>query len=108
MSSQTFAEAFAPTEAHNKEKLIEATWGHLAPKKNKSYRGFIVFSIAANGLYCLIDYDFKNLDDSPWLFDALQDFIGDNAKERGRIYRFNGTFRNFVFDGTIKEIPVNN
>jgi hypothetical protein len=105
MSSQTIAEAFAPAMARYKTKVMESTWGHLAPKKNRSYEGFIIYSIAADGLYCLIDYDFKKLDDSPWFYDALQDFIGDNAKARGKVYRFDGTFCNYVFEGTIREIP---
>jgi len=104
MSKQTMEDTFAPIEAHYKAKQMEATWGHLAPKEDKSYSGFIVFSIACDGLYCLIDYDFKKLDGSPWLYDALQEFVGDNAKEHGKVYRFDGTFRNFEFDGTVKEI----
>jgi hypothetical protein len=106
MSSQTIADAFAPAIARYKAQVIESTWGHLAPKKNKSYSGWIVFSIAADGLYCLIDYDFKKLDGSPWFYDALQDFIGDNAKERGKVYRFDGTFCNYVFEGTIRQLPT--
>lgn len=107
MSKATFEKVFAPIEARYKAKVMEATFGHLAPKKDKEYTGFIVYSIAADGLFCLIDYNFKKLPGSPWFYDALQDFIGDNAKKKGRVYRFDGTFCNFIFAGKVKEINCN-
>ena len=104
MSSQTIQDAFAPIEQVNHEVVMKNTWGHLAPKKNKKYFGFIIFCYASDGTLCPIDYDFGNLPGSPWLYDAIIDFIDENAKEQGRIYKFIGTFCNYVFNGTVNQI----
>lgn len=100
------ADAFIEIDIQYKNAVMESTWGHLAPKSNKSYKGFVIFAIAVDGLHCLIDYDFKGLDGSPWLYDALQDFIGKNAVKEGAVYRFDGVFRNYEFSGAIREIPT--
>jgi len=77
MSAQTFMEAFAPAEAVYKAQVMENTWGHLAPKKDVTYRGRIVYAVGCFGndplnptpLVC----EFKNLDSSPWFFNAMND-----------------------------------
>jgi hypothetical protein len=105
MSAQTMADAFAPVEAQYRADMRVHTWGHLAPKKNKTYRGFIVFAVGCFGddplnptaLAC----EFKGLDDSPWFFDAMADFIGDLKTKEGCVYRFDGTFNNYEFNGAI-------
>lgn len=93
-------------QAHYDAKAVQETWGHLAPEENKTYEGFIVFCIGSDGTICPIDYDFVGLDGSPWLYDAIVDFIGDNSKEHCRVYRFDGTFCNYVFAGSVSEISV--
>lgn len=37
-------DAFAPAEEAYREAVMRDTWGHLAPEKNKSYPGRLVFS----------------------------------------------------------------
>ena len=98
------SKAFAPIMAEYKEATMQDTWGHFAPRKGKSYPGFVVFAIAVDGTYCLINYDFDGLDGSPWLYEALMSFIGDNAKEQGVVYQFEGKFRNYAFSGRITQI----
>ena len=65
-----------------------------------------MFCHASDGDLCPIDYDFIGLDGSPWLYDAIIDFIDGNAKVQGKVYRFDGTFRNYVFDGEVVEIST--
>lgn len=105
MSAQTISDVFAPVEALYKAKVMEDTWGHLAPKKNKTYRGRIVYAIGCFGngplnptpLVC----EFKNLESSPWFFSVMNDFIGSQKSESGCVYEFKGAFRNYEFRGTI-------
>lgn len=93
--------AFAPVLLANKQAVHKATWGHLAPAKNRTYRGYIVFSISAYGDMTMIDAEFKNLPDSPWIYDAMYEFVfEDRDLIHGAVYRFDGTFRNYKFDGT--------
>jgi hypothetical protein len=94
--------AFAPIELANKQIVQKETWGHLAPKRNKSYSGYIVFSITAYGNMELIDADFAGLPDSPWLFDAMTEFVFEDWQSlpHGTVFRWCGTFRNYRFNGT--------
>lgn len=118
MSAYTMAEAWAPIEAAHRAAVMEDTWGHLAPKKNKIYRGRIVFAVGIYGNDELnptaIHCHFEGLDDSPWFFDALSDFLqsgqSDIGKTRrfpeGAVYQFDGTFRNYEFRGRFKRVYV--
>lgn len=127
MSAQTMAEAFAPVDAHYHAQVMEATWGHLSPKRNKTYRGYFVFAVGCFGDDPLnptvLSCEFKDLDDSPWFFDSLADFIGADQfsypsfdGERmietprqfpeGGVYRFDGIFRNYKFKGTFRQLNL--
>lgn len=106
----TWDDAFAPAEARYKSEVMAATWGHLAPRQRKTYRGYILFAIPAydSGTPCIIEAEFKGLADSPWLYDAMWDFAcsverGDEGEGAG-VYRFDGTFRNYEFNGEIKRL----
>lgn len=117
MSSQTMADAFAPIEARYREQVMRDTWGHLAPTKNRTYRGFIVFAIGCYGSDELnptvLSIDFKGLDDSPWLFDELAEFLGkpqwNTDRKRwktGCVYRFDGAFKNYKFKGRFRRLDI--
>lgn len=110
MSAQTIQEAFAPAIAQYKAEVMSATWGHLAPKRHRAYKGHVVFAVGCFGsddlnptvLVC----EFGGLDDSPWLFDALQDFLHDCETVAGGVYRFDGTFKNYEFKGTTRRLEL--
>ena len=108
MSHQALADAFIPAEAAYKVAVQKHTWGHLAAIKNKTYRGFILFADSAYDGPVLLDSNFKGLDDSPWLYDAMIGFMHDYLTGRivenqyGRVFRFDGTLRNYEFKGTVK------
>ena len=102
-------------DAYNERKtaeVMEDTWGHLAPKKKKSYHGYMIYTHSAYGDIVLIDDSFACLGSSPRLFADMQDFIGDNCGERGTIYKWEGEYRTNkkgycgFFKGTIKKIKV--
>lgn len=121
MSAQTIADVFAPAEASYREDVRRATWGHLTPKKNKTYRGRVVYALGCFGsgelnptvLHC----DFGDLESSPWFYDALHEFLDSISWEPGQefrprkghgdvgcVYEWTGTFRNYKFRGAVKEV----
>jgi hypothetical protein len=106
-NSQSWGEVFAPIQAHNRQAVLAKTWGHLAPKKNVSYKGKILFCVSGYGYTgtAIIDYNFENLEDSPWLYDAMNDYINKwEGMEDGCVYILNVTFRNFRFYGQPKKV----
>lgn len=107
------AEAFAVAESHQRESVRRETWGHLAPEKDRTYKGRVLFAVGCFGSDDLnptvIASDFEDLSSSPWYYDALHDFIGDLRRrqrrgrwEEGCVYEFKGTFLNYEFDGTLR------
>lgn len=110
MSSQTIADAFAPAEVRYKALVMESTWGHLAPKRNKKYRGHIVFAIGCFGSDHLnptaLRCELEGLASSPWFFDAMSDFLQSLETEAGGVYRFDGEFRNYEFSGKVRRLVL--
>lgn len=74
------------------QQVQRDTWGHLAPVARRVYQGYMVFTLGAYGDITLIDARWDGLDDSPWLFEDMQDYIADRAQESGTVYRFDGTY----------------
>ena len=104
-NAQSWAETFAPIEAHNREVVFRATWGHLAPIKHKKYKCSVLFSVTAyrSGTREIIDDCFSNdLSASPWLYDALNELIHSFDLEDAGVYRFDGFFRNYNWTGIVK------
>jgi hypothetical protein len=96
--------AMAPANLAHKQAILKDTWGHLAPSKNRTYRGYIVFSIAGyGGDMVILDADFVGLPGSPWFFDAMHHFVFGEPQWSdlidGAVYRFEGSFRNYRFRG---------
>lgn len=111
-----WTDAFIPIETHYKAEIDAATWGHLAPKKNISYKGVIRFAVGIYGSDDLnptvIQAELKGkkdeLSSSPWFYNALNDMLSELAcedkVEAGKVYEWVGTFRNYEFIGTIREM----
>jgi hypothetical protein len=116
----SWIDAFAPVEAIYREEVMRATWGHLAPKKGKIYRGYMTFAI---GCYDHDDLNptplkvqFRGLDDSPWIYEAIHErlsrwHLGFGRRRRrqprfavGGVYRFDGCIQNYRFYGKIRRI----
>ena len=100
----------AMIENDARERVMDETWGHLAPKKNRTYRGTMVIAVGCYGDDALnptvIQTDWGELDSSPWWFDAMQRYISDLGLEEGKVYKWQGTFRNYVFKGTTSELSL--
>jgi hypothetical protein len=97
-----YSEVFAPIEAHNRECVRQDTFGHLAPEKNRSYKGRILFikSAFCSGSITIVNYDFVGLESSPWLYDAVYDELDKfDGLNEGSVYEWHTTFRNYRFYG---------
>lgn len=102
------ADAFAKIENVYREIAAQATWGHLAPRKNRTYGGRVIWALGCFGsdhlnpvpLVC----EFDGLSSSPWFYEALIDFLSEHSTEEGTLWRFDGTFRNYELRGIIKQI----
>lgn len=103
-------DAFAPVTAHNRQQVMRATWGHLAPSKGRKYHGHIVFAIGCFGSDHLnptvLECELKGLDSSPWFYDAVQEFLASQETEEGGVYRFDGYFRNYELVGSIRRLVL--
>lgn len=108
MSAQTMADVWAPITARYRLQVMQQTWGHLAPRKNKTYAGRIVFALGCYDCGELnptpLACDFPGLDDSPWFYDALIEFLESLGGEAGDVYQWTGFFRNYEFKGQLQRL----
>lgn len=122
----SLAHVFAQIDYERRVEMRIMTWGHLAPKKNKTYRGRIVYAVGCFGSDNLnptvIESDFGDLSSSPWFYDAIQELIGGGdapktkknpfstydgssymlgglINKQGCVYEWTGTMRNYQFTG---------
>lgn len=91
-----------------KQQVMQETWGHLAPKKGRSYKGYMIWAYGGWGDIVLLDAGFRNLSNSPWLFEAMQEYIGENINAEG-VYKWEGCFEQlddkcYCFGGEIKRL----
>lgn len=109
----SLATAFAPAEAAFREKVMEHTWGHLAPKKNKTYRGHITWVLGCGYEYSdlnptVLECELDGMSDSPWFYDAIRRFLQEvvDRKHAPGIFKWEGTFRNYKFTGKVTRLET--
>jgi hypothetical protein len=79
--------------AHERDKVLSATWGHLAPELGTYYYGSIVFAHGAyGGNTAVLSISFATrdgveLEDSPWAFEDLTDYVTDWICDQANGYR---------------------
>lgn len=98
-------------KSDNITTVTEATFGHLAPMKNFTYRGEIKIAVGHYDVLnpTIIDIELKGLEDSPWLFQSIKELlwdIGSNVLKGGFAYVIKITFRNYRFWTKIKQIEI--
>ncbi|MDD4971942.1 MAG: hypothetical protein PHT07_21150 [Paludibacter sp.] len=100
--------------------IVQAmTWGHLAPKPKKAYSGWFLFTEAAyGGAIEIIESEFKDLPDSPWLYDDMADYavkfveqFFNTEIDSAGLYIFEGFYiksknGNYKFSGETKKIDI--
>lgn len=95
----------------NKDRVNTATFGHLAPMKNRTYKGVINVAVSAYDSCnpTILDIDILNLNDSPWLFDSVKELLwnlGDNVLKPSKVYSIKVTFRNYRWWTKINECSI--
>lgn len=112
-------------DAYGERKAMQVrqdTWGHLAPKPRRRYKGTILFAESEYGGQgrTIIRTDFEDLPSSPWFYESMCDFIyGLEGIEEGSVYRWTGTYQflagrkggyldqgSFRFDGKVELVPI--
>lgn len=106
-----YTKAFQPYYASVRDEIERQTFGHLAPCKNVSYKGWVLFAKSAfdSGNCTVIDFNFGELESSPWLFEFIEEYalnmaMDDEKYEEGAVYKITGTFRNYRLFGQPKKI----
>ena len=85
------------------------TWGHLKPDDTTFYDVVLLYTQGEYGDIVSIASSFEDLQSSPWLYEDLHAFLGDNAEEDGKIYLFEGTYcrtRTKKFMGIFRNIDA--
>lgn len=107
------AEAMAPAYQRYHDEMLSATWGHLHPERDRYYEGYMVFAYGTYGDLVILQAEWQDLEDSPWLFDDMTEYWGqlvdDKSLEQGHVYRFDGTYcRHLMYDPErVAEIRAN-
>ncbi|HDZ13421.1 hypothetical protein LCGC14_0621980 [marine sediment metagenome] len=91
-----------------KKQVMRETFGHLAPKEGRTYKGYMIWAYGRWGDIILLEAAFENLNDSPWLFEAMQEHVGEHLNGEG-IYKWEGHFSkieegSYCFGGKIKRL----
>ena len=107
--------AFAPIEAMYREQMRVATWGHMAPVKDRKYTGRIIFAVGCYGNDDINPTVLTTdvLPNSPWEYDhireliwALQKTFGEHNERfnSGCVYGINASCRNYLFEGQLMRL----
>lgn len=107
-------ETLVSITTHQHAVITAQTFGHLAPKPKTDYKGWILFTLTAFGDTCLIDFEFGDLDASPWFNIDCVEYVADytdKLKQDFGVFRWEGTYKkykngNCKFKGKFKEIKT--
>lgn len=103
MSKATFEDAIAPWEMRQRDEQMSATWGHLHPEDQREYTGYLLFCLGDYGNQTIIRSRFGGLDDSPWFFEDMNEFVSqqlsESKAESGSIWRWTGTYKRILTPG---------
>jgi hypothetical protein len=101
MASFTHAR-LAKLDAENEalqRAIVEAqTFGHLAPNAQQRYQGTMIFCHSEYGKNFIIQDNFEGLEDNPWSFNDLNDWIDTwlaNHDYQCGVYKFTGYYQKF-------------
>lgn len=94
-------------------EVIEETWGHMRGQKGNVYTGYFLFAVSAfsGDGDVVIDFEFEDLDSSPWFYEQINSFVFEyaDACEDVGVYRFDGTYcvdRDNPFEGKVVQLDL--
>jgi len=96
----SLASAFAPSDNANYNRVMQNTFGHLAPVRRRAIPGWITFVTSPYSGCTVVDLSFDGTPDSPWLAEAVMDYVGNlvtryDVDNRAGFYRWEGTVTMF-------------
>mgnify|MGYP003136357968 CR=1 FL=1 len=99
-----------------KQEVMRDTWGHLKPKNDEIYIGYIIFAVSCfNSSESIIVDTYFGVPDSPWFYADIIEYVEENKPLKHGVYEFRGTYtvtkaennRNYYeFDGNITKKVV--
>lgn len=95
MKNITTEDIGASIEAINSAIAMRETWGHLEPTPGRKYSGYILWTHGCHGDIAVINWKLEDLPGSPGFSYDLDEFIGQYNTEKGKIYRFIGSYKRF-------------
>ena len=97
----SLAHVGAQIEADQRAHVMFQVWGHLYPEPGNRYKGRIVFVVSGyGGNCCILHSEWQGLEDSPLLFETMQDVFDDSRiRSRGKD-GLRGSCRHDVFEWT--------
>lgn len=87
------ADVHTSIDAHNRDSVESQTWGHRAPKLGKRYRGSVTFACGSYSdatAFLSIEFalpDGTPLNDNPWSYEDITNYIVDWICDQGNGYR---------------------
>jgi hypothetical protein len=91
----SLADAFEGSDSNFKAHVMHSTWGHLEQQRGSETKGWFTFSICAyGGPHVILGSDWGNLDDSPGLFEVMEDYMYRHG-QLGVVTRLEGHVRRF-------------
>jgi hypothetical protein len=106
----SFQSACEEWDARQRAEQIWDTFGHLAPKKGKKYRGKMLYATGCYRDTIIIKSEFDELESSPWRYQAEHDYAYENGQAAG-VYLFIGYIcvsknNDVILIGESKRIPL--
>lgn len=102
---QNIAEIMSDYNEVRRQEVYVHTWGHLAIKKNKAHEIKILFSDSSYNHQGVSLIDTKlghDLNDSPWLYEAILNRINKAIKRKPGVYLIDGIIKNYRIIGKTK------
>ena len=98
----SLSDIMAPVLARQRNEVLKDAWGHLAPEKDIRYKGKIYIFVSPFNKGGGFDFEFEGLDSSPWLYDAIQEYLNDWNFPYNGLWEFDCTVRNYKITGRPK------
>lgn len=104
------ADAAARYMVDRRAEVKIETWGHLAPKKGTKYPLRLIVAVpyfdSLNPVVLRCEIT-EEADCGPWFYDSVHEFISERLgsdENSGKLFEFNGHWRNYKFIGKFREL----
>lgn len=71
-------------------EVMEDVWGHLKAEENRTYHGWMLVYMTFNGYFGIIDWEFEDLDGSPWQYEHFNAWVNKYVDYRNSVKNAGG------------------